>query len=92
MRKLRAFFLRLIGLLRSQSKEDDFAAELESHIDMDTEEGIRAGLTPEEARRQALMRIGGAEQARQAYREQAYVTLGRESNARLALCVACFPA
>jgi predicted permease len=70
MRKLRAYFLRLVGLLRAQGPEDDFAAELESHIAMDTDEGIRAGLTPEEARRQALMRIGGAEQARQCQREQ----------------------
>ena len=37
---------------------------------MDTEEGIRAGFSPDEARRQAIMRLGGAEQARQRYREQ----------------------
>ncbi len=70
MRKLRAFFLRLIGHARTQRIEDDFAEELESHIAMDTEDGIRAGLTAEEARRQALVRIGGAEQARQRQREQ----------------------
>lgn len=70
MRKLRAFLLRLAGWARAQQSEGDFAAELESHIAMDTEEGVRAGLTPEEARRQALVRIGGAEQARQRQREQ----------------------
>lgn len=70
MRRLRALFLRLISPVRAQETEDDFAAELESHIAMDTEDGMRAGLSPEEARRQALVRIGGAEQARQRHREQ----------------------
>jgi predicted permease len=37
---------------------------------MHTEDGIRAGLTPQEARRQALIHLGGAEQTRQAYRER----------------------
>jgi putative ABC transport system permease protein len=37
---------------------------------MDTEDGIRAGLSFHEARRQALVRLGGAEQTRQAYRER----------------------
>jgi predicted permease len=70
MRKLRALFLRLMNALRARRAEDDFNAELESHIAMDTEDGIRAGLSPEEAHRQALLRIGGAEQARQLHREQ----------------------
>jgi len=70
MKKLRAFILRLRGLFRSRRAEHDFAAELESHVALDIEDGICAGLTPEEARRQALIRIGGAEQARQAHRER----------------------
>jgi hypothetical protein len=48
----------------------DFAAELESHVALHTDDGIRAGLTPAEARRQALIRLGGAEQTRQAHRER----------------------
>jgi predicted permease len=58
------------GLIGARGNEDDFAAELESHIAMHTEDGIRAGLSPEEARRQALIALGGAEQTRQAYRER----------------------
>jgi predicted permease len=38
---------------------------------MHTDEGVRAGLSEDEARRQALIRLGGAEQARQAYGERA---------------------
>ena len=70
MRKLRAFFLRFRGLFRSRRANADFAAELESHVTLDTEVGIRAGLNPAEARRQALIRLGGAEQARQAHRDR----------------------
>ena len=70
MRKLRAWMMRLCGLLSFRRGEGDFADELESHVAMHTEDGIRAGLSPEEAHRQALIRLGGAEQTRQAYRER----------------------
>jgi putative ABC transport system permease protein len=70
MPKIRAFFLRLLGLNGSPRIEEDFSAELESHVALDTEAGIRSGLEPQEARRQALIRLGGAEQTRQAHRER----------------------
>jgi len=70
MRKLRAFILRLRGLFRATPSAADFDAELESHVALDTEAGIREGLAPQEARRQALIRLGGAEQTRQAHRER----------------------
>jgi len=70
MRKLRAFTLRLRGLFQSRRPNDDFAAELETHVALHIDEGIRAGLTPAEARRQALIQLGGAEQTHQALRER----------------------
>jgi predicted permease len=70
MRKVRAFGLRILGLFDGRRSDDDFSAELESHIALHTDDGVRAGLTPEEARRQALLRLGGTEQARQAQRQQ----------------------
>jgi predicted permease len=70
MRKFRAFLLRLFGLIHTRCGHDEFAAELESHIALGTEEGMRAGLDPVEARRQVLIRLGGAEQARQIHRER----------------------
>ncbi len=82
MRKLRALWMRLRGLFGNGRNDEDFAAELESHVDLHTEDGIRAGLSPEEARRQALICLGGAEQTRQAYRERRGLpwleTLGRD--------------
>ncbi len=56
VRSLRAVCSRVIGLLHSCHASDDFIAELESHIAMHVDDGIRAGLPPEEARRQALIR------------------------------------
>ena len=70
MRKLRALWIRLHGMIGARRNDEDFAAEVESHVAMHTDDGIRAGLSPEEARRQALICLGGAEQTRQAYRER----------------------
>jgi predicted permease len=70
MRMLRAFSFRLRGLFRSRRSEADFTAELESHVALHTDAGVRSGLAPAEARRQALIRLGGAEQTRQAHRER----------------------
>jgi predicted permease len=67
--KFRAAWMRLRGLLTRPSG-DDFDAELATHIAHDTADGMRSGLGPEEARRQALIRLGRAEQTRQAYRER----------------------
>jgi predicted permease len=68
MRRLRALILRLLRPVRTNR---EFVAELESHLAMHIEEGMRAGLTEQEARRQALIKLGGVEQTRQAYRERA---------------------
>jgi len=70
MGRPRAFWLRLRGIF-SRRKAVEFEAELESHIAMDTDEAVRTGIDSDEARRQALLRLGGAEQARQAYRDRA---------------------
>jgi putative ABC transport system permease protein len=69
MPKLRALFLRLRGLFPSQSSEHDCADELESHVALHTDDGIRAGLSAEEARRQALVRLGGVAKTHQALRD-----------------------
>jgi len=70
MPKLRALWLRILEMFHPRLGSADFDAELESHVEMHTDDGIRAGLSPEEARRQALIRLGGMEQTRQAYRER----------------------
>lgn len=71
MRGMRALCMRIVGALRPRSGERDFASEIEAHLALDTEAGIRAGLTPQEARRQALIRLGGLQRVREARRERA---------------------
>ena len=70
MRKLRAFWMRFVGMLTARRAKDEFEDELASHIELHIRDGERAGLSEAEARRQALIRLGGAEQARQAYRDR----------------------
>ena len=70
MPRLRALWKRTTGMFGSESREQDFAAEMESHLAMHIEDGVRAGLSEQEARRRALIRLGGLEQTRQAYRER----------------------
>ncbi len=72
MRSLRALLRRLLFVSRANQ---EFEAELESHIALDTDAGLKAGFSEREARRRALIRLGGAEQTRQSYRERAALPL-----------------
>jgi predicted permease len=62
--------MRFAGLVGRERRERELAAELESHLALHIEENLRAGMTAEEARRQALVKLGGVEQAKELYREQ----------------------
>jgi predicted permease len=64
---LRRLTARLAGLVTRHRRQRDFEEELQSHVDMHVEDGIRAGLSPDEARRQALVMLGGAQQTRESY-------------------------
>src|SRR5690242_2496703 len=70
MKSLRALMIRLGGMFSKQRREEEFAAEIESHVQMLTDDNVRAGMPQEEARRAALMKLGGVEQTKQAYRER----------------------
>jgi macrolide transport system ATP-binding/permease protein len=75
MRKLRALLIRLRGLPHQQQQDRDFAEELESHLQMHIEDNMRSGMTPEGARRDALLKLGGIEAITQAYRDQTTLPL-----------------
>jgi predicted permease len=70
LRQLRALALRLAGLFSRKNLDDELALELESHIQMHTEDNVRSGMTPEEARRQALIKLGGVLPTEEQYRRQ----------------------
>ena len=71
MRKLRTLWIRLLGMCGAGRTDEQLAAELDSHLRMHIDDNLRSGMSPEEARRQALIRLGGLEQAQQAFRERA---------------------
>ncbi len=71
MAKIRALWIRLCTLFFPHRISGEFDAELQSHIEQHVDEAVRSGLNESEARRQALLRLGGAEQARQAHRDRA---------------------
>src|SRR5277367_3777560 len=70
MHKLRALWLRMRGVSHSQQAEGELATELETHLAMHIDDGVRSGLSEQEARRQALIKLGGLEHTKAAYRER----------------------
>ena len=62
---LRVLASRIRGFFAGHRLDEDFQRELAAHLDMLTEENIRRGLSPDEARRQARLRLGGATQLRE---------------------------
>src|SRR5215213_1612615 len=70
VRRLRSALARLAGLAGRDERDRELAEELETHLQMQTEENLRAGMSPQEARRRALVKLGGAAQAREECRRR----------------------
>ena len=68
MKSLRRFFARLANLATRRAQDDRLREEIEGHIALQTAENLRAGLSPVEARRQAMLKFGGVEAMKQDYR------------------------
>ena len=70
MKTLRRFYQRLTSWATRQRDEDRLRAEIEEHLALQTEANVRAGLSPLEARRQAMLKFGAVESVKEEYREQ----------------------
>src|SRR5215510_5001615 len=70
LRQLRGWLMRLFGLFHRKRREREFAEELESHLAMHIEDNLRAGMSPEEARRTAIVKLGGVTQVQELHSEQ----------------------
>ncbi|HEX9222776.1 MAG TPA: ABC transporter permease [Candidatus Acidoferrales bacterium] len=70
MRRLRAWFFRLRGLFNRDRRDGEFASEIETHLQLHIDDNLRAGMTPAEARRNALIKLGGVQQTKESYRDQ----------------------
>ncbi len=68
MKSLRRFLSRLFNVATRRAQEERLREEIEGHIALQTEENLRAGLSPVEARRQAMLKFGGVEAMKQDYR------------------------
>jgi predicted permease len=57
-------------MFHKERRDQELAEEMESHLQMHIDDNIRAGMTPKEARRRALIKLGGVESAKESYRER----------------------
>ena len=70
MRAMRRFFRRLISWAATQRDEERLRAEIEEHLALETAENVRAGLSPVEARRRAVLSSAGWKPLKESYRDQ----------------------
>jgi putative ABC transport system permease protein len=70
IRRTRAWILRVAGMLTRGRRQREFDDELQAHLAMHIDDNIRAGMTPEHARRVAVIALGGVESVREAYQDR----------------------
>ncbi|MGA3041723.1 MAG: ABC transporter permease [Bryobacteraceae bacterium] len=75
MKRLRAWLVRLAGLWPAGRREHDLADEIESHLQLHIDDNLRAGMLPAQARREALLKLGGVEPTKEAYRDRGTLPL-----------------
>ena len=76
MKRMRVCGWRLLGLFVKSRRERELADELDGHLAMHIDDGLRAGLTREEARRRAILKLGGSiEPAKESYRDGGTIPL-----------------
>ena len=66
---LRQSFHRLRSLFRRAELDRDLDAEISAHLQLAIDENLQRGLSPAEARRQAHLRFGGWQQAKEQHRD-----------------------
>jgi predicted permease len=67
MRPLNRLLVRLRNLVSRQRDDQRFLEEMEEHLSQLTEENLRSGMTPAEARRHAVLKFGAVEAIREQY-------------------------
>ncbi|HEY1677143.1 MAG TPA: ABC transporter permease [Candidatus Sulfotelmatobacter sp.] len=59
MRRLKRLFARLLNLVSRQTRDGRLLEEIEEHLARQTADNLQSGMTPAEARRQAILKFGG---------------------------------
>jgi predicted permease len=70
MKSLRRFLTRLLNFATRRRHDERLKEEIEEHIALQTAENLRRGLSPIEARRQAILKFGGVEALREDYQAE----------------------
>jgi putative ABC transport system permease protein len=70
VRRARGWLLRAIAPFGGGRTDSDIDAELRSHLELHVADNIRAGMPPDEARRQARIALGGVERTKDDFRDQ----------------------
>jgi putative ABC transport system permease protein len=70
MKLLRRLLTRLRNSTTRRAQEARLREEIEEHIALLTSENLRAGMSPVEARRQAMLKFGGVESMKEDYRAE----------------------
>jgi putative ABC transport system permease protein len=67
---IRVFIHRLRGLFFKRKLDQELEDEIRAHIEMQVEDNLRQGMSPDEARYQAMRKFGGVEQIKESYRDR----------------------
>ena len=70
MRPLRRFLIRLVNTVARRRDDERMKEEIEEHLASQTAENIRSGMSPLEARRQAVLKFGAVEAIKEEFREE----------------------
>lgn len=70
MRRLRRFLIRLTASVTRRRDDERLREDLEDHITLQTEANVSAGMSPADARRQAVLAIGPVAAIAEDYRDE----------------------
>ncbi len=60
---------RVVSLFRRRRLDGELSEELAAHLDMAVADNLRSGMEPDQARRKAIMALGGVELAKEGHRD-----------------------
>jgi hypothetical protein len=66
---IRELFARLRSFLQKRKRDNEFDTELAAHLEFAIQDHLQRGHSPDEARRLALVSLGGVEQTKELHRE-----------------------
>ena len=87
MRRMRAWLVRLTDPFNKRRREQELADEIETNLELQIEDNIRAGMAPDEARRNALLKFGNISTLRETVREQRGVAFVEEFERDIAYAI-----